>query len=121
MKAFLFLFLFPLIAFGQSENVLGGQYEPMRGKYVPPTTSKKQQEYDFNRSIATFSFAFMGGVIRDDSERARMVKWGVLVGTTVSIGWGKKRSKKAVWRDLGAGALGFTVGSLLKNQLTKIN
>lgn len=94
-------------------------YEPIRGKYVPPI-SKKQQEYDLNRSIATFSFAFMGGVIRDDSERARMVKWGVLVGTTVSIGWGKKRSKKAVWRDLGAGALGFAVGSLLKKQLTKI-
>ena len=112
MRIFLLLFLFPAVMSAQ-------YFEPVRGGYVPPT-SKKQQEYDLNRSIATFSFAFMGGVIRDDSERARMVKWGVLVGTTVSIGWGKKRTRKAVGRDFLAAALGFTVGSLLKNQLTKI-
>lgn len=111
MKGFLLLFLFPAVMSAQ-------YFEPMRGKYVP--LSKKQQQYDINRTIATGIFGFMGGVIRDDSERARMVKWGVLVGTTVSIGWGKKRSKKAVWRDLGAGALGFTIGSLIKNSLTKI-
>lgn len=105
-------FLFPLF--------LSAQYfEPMRGKYVPPT-SKKQQQYETNRTIATGIFGFMGGVIRDDSERARMVKWGIFVGTTVSIGWGKKRTKKAVWRDLGAGIVGVAIGSALKSSLMKL-
>ncbi len=109
MKKLLFLILFcPLFAAAQ-------YYEPMRGRYVPP--KKQRYNYDLNRSIATGLFAFMGGVIRDDSRRARFVKQGIFVGTAVSIGCGKKRPMKYILRDLGAGVLGVSFGYIVKNQI----
>lgn len=101
--------------------VLSAQYfEPSRGRYVPPI-EKNRAEYDINRTIATGMFGFMGGVVRDDSRRGKMVKEVIFFGTAVSIGLPgngrEKRPMKHILRDLCAGVAGASVGTVLKNNI----
>jgi len=110
-KLILLLVFFP--------TLLSAQYfEPVRGNYVPP--AKERYKYDANRTLATGLFGFMGGVVRDDSQRGRFFKQGIFLGTAISIGLpgnGKKRPMKYLWRDLGAGILGAAAGTILKNNV----
>jgi len=107
----LILLLFPAF--------LSAQYfEPVRGRYVPP--AKERYNYDANRTLATGLFGFMGGVVRDDSQRGRFFKQGIFLGTAISIGLPgnvKKRPMKYLWRDACAGLIGAGIGTILKNNI----